>query len=375
MALNIDNTAAGTVNLKAASSGNVTFVLPATNGTDGQVLTTDGNGITSWTDVGSDLYVLKAGDTMTGNLVVGDFFANIDGTFGNTVTRSFRSTATGLTYLKGDSGSWAVGYKFEDYLGVDLGGFGAYGTGDTLEFWGIGQSYADNVFQVTPDGTINFPKNGQRITGNFSAADVLARTCFQTNQSNLGTVITAIPNGSGVSSSFQGTTGLTANESVVALSVSPTAATLVSSRTGSGSFIPLKFYTGGAERISISDTGIITLLGQLEILTYTETVEEPTIDVTTTVDCATGTIFDFTLDQNTTIAFSNVPATVGKAISITLLLRQNGTGNFSVSWPGSVVWSGGIAPTITATPNKMDIISLLTVDNGTTWYGNYSQNF
>lgn len=117
-----------------------------------------------------------------------------------------------------------------------------------------------------------------------------------------------------------------------------------------------------------------TVTGLLNLKTYTETKSSPAVAATTTIDCSLGTVADITLTQNTTMAFSNLPAS-GVAFSITALMHQNATGGWVVTWPVNVVWSSGNAPTITATANKTDIVSLLTVNGGTSWYGNYVQNF
>jgi hypothetical protein len=44
-----------------------------------------------------------------------------------------------------------------------------------------------------------------------------------------------------------------------------------------------------------------------------------------------------------------------------------------VTWPATVIWSGGTAPTLTTTVGKVDIVTL--VFDGTNFYGNYSLNY
>lgn len=86
------------------------------------------------------------------------------------------------------------------------------------------------------------------------------------------------------------------------------------------------------------------------------------------LDVASQSYFAYTLTGNVTFSFSNVPAT-GTAISVTVELLQDGTGSRTVTWPASVKWPGGVAPTLTTTAAKTDIVTLLTRDGGTTWYG------
>lgn len=59
--------------------------------------------------------------------------------------------------------------------------------------------------------------------------------------------------------------------------------------------------------------------------------------------------------------------------SLILKLAQDATGSRTVTWPATVKWSGGTAPTLTTTASKIDLVSLYY--DGTNYYGNYSLNF
>ncbi len=112
------------------------------------------------------------------------------------------------------------------------------------------------------------------------------------------------------------------------------------------------------------------LVTRPEIKDYSETVHtDATSTATKTLDIEDGNVFDITLTDNCTFTFSN-PSTSGKACSFTLILRQDGTGSRTVTWPASVDWASATAPTltITATTGK-DILTFMTVDAGTTWNG------
>lgn len=89
----------------------------------------------------------------------------------------------------------------------------------------------------------------------------------------------------------------------------------------------------------------------------------------TTVDCQDGGNFSHTLTENTTFTFSN-PAATGKVSSFTLKIAQDASASgFAVTWPASVDWPTGTAPTLTATASAVDYFVFLTHDGGTTWYG------
>ena len=85
------------------------------------------------------------------------------------------------------------------------------------------------------------------------------------------------------------------------------------------------------------------------------------------VNLANANLFSLTLTANCTLTLSG--ATAGKSCSATIMLKQDATGSRTATWPGSVKWSGGTAPTLTTTANKTDFFGLMTVDGGTTWYG------
>lgn len=83
------------------------------------------------------------------------------------------------------------------------------------------------------------------------------------------------------------------------------------------------------------------------------------------IDLEQGNVVTATVDTaETTFTFSNPPAT-GRAGSFTLFLTNGGSQ--TVNWPASVDWPSGDAPTLTA--SGLDIITFVTIDAGTTWFG------
>lgn len=73
-----------------------------------------------------------------------------------------------------------------------------------------------------------------------------------------------------------------------------------------------------------------------------------------------------TLTADVVFSFTNVPTGVA---SVNVILVQDGTGNWTASWPGTIKWTGGAKPTITAAAGSIDVVSLFTPDSGATWYG------
>jgi hypothetical protein len=89
---------------------------------------------------------------------------------------------------------------------------------------------------------------------------------------------------------------------------------------------------------------------------------------TETIDLENGNVHRIVLDQNTTLTFSNPPAT-GTYGQFRLIVVQDGTGSRTITWPASVDWSSGVAPTLSTGANDIDVLDFFTVDAGTIWYG------
>jgi hypothetical protein len=86
----------------------------------------------------------------------------------------------------------------------------------------------------------------------------------------------------------------------------------------------------------------------------TQTIPDPFLE----------TINNITLTANCTLTFPT--AVAGKSFLLGLL--QDATGSRTVTWPGTVKWAGGTAPTLTTTASKLDMFSFVCLD-GTNWLG------
>ena len=77
-------------------------------------------------------------------------------------------------------------------------------------------------------------------------------------------------------------------------------------------------------------------------------------------------VLNITLTANTTLGFTSIPAGTW---SITLILRQDGTGSRLVTWPANTKWAAATAPTLSTAASAVDVVTLMTIDAGTTWFG------
>lgn len=78
---------------------------------------------------------------------------------------------------------------------------------------------------------------------------------------------------------------------------------------------------------------------------------------------STATLHNITLTDNCTITLPT--AVAGQ--SLTVLLKQDATGNRTVTWD-SALWASGTAPTLSAAANAVDVLVFICIDN-TNWMG------
>lgn len=94
-----------------------------------------------------------------------------------------------------------------------------------------------------------------------------------------------------------------------------------------------------------------------------ETTTVTTVAATHTVTNTAASISILTLTANTAFTF---PAAAAGG-QFTLLLTQDATGSRVPTWPSTVRWAGGTAPTLTTTAAKTDVLTFLS--DGTYWLG------
>lgn len=122
-------------------------------------------------------------------------------------------------------------------------------------------------------------------------------------------------------------------------------------------------HTGTSVSVTASDVGAVTVAGGGKETTASLTAST----ANTTIDLANGNVQMLTLNTSTTIALTG--ATNSTACSISLYLKQDATGNRTITWPTSVKWPSAIAPVLSTGATKVDLVVLETLDGGTTWYG------
>lgn len=105
-------------------------------------------------------------------------------------------------------------------------------------------------------------------------------------------------------------------------------------------------------------TGLIDFLSQRSKFTAVGNISG-----TGTLNLALSDCFTATVTGTVTVAFSGVPA--GTVYVQGVLLKLTNGGSAVVTWPASVKWKAGVAPTLTTAGT--DLIAFITYDAGATW--------
>lgn len=90
---------------------------------------------------------------------------------------------------------------------------------------------------------------------------------------------------------------------------------------------------------------------------------------TETINLDNGSLHHITLDANCTLTFSLPVRAETDGWQFDLLVKQDGTGSRTITWPASVKWPAGSAPTLTTTAGRTDWVQFITADGGTNWIG------
>lgn len=314
---------------------NNTYSLPIIDGTTNQYLKTDGAGNLSWSTV-SGVSSSATEVSVTGSSTIP--YANISGA-GSVVVSLDGSVVTVSGSNTGSSNGFVRGYEIVSVSKslFDIGGLYASGNLDVY-YNGFKLLINDDY---TANGGSTFTLTSTAVSG-----DIVEWIAGYT-----GSAFVQSLSGSGVSnylSKWNTTTGLTSgliydNSSGIGIGTSsPTA----------------KLHIVGDCNID----GDLTVSSVIRAL-----VNNGNSGATQTVNLNNGSIQTYTLTNNCSFT---MPSTVaGQNFRVFL---NTGTGGHTATFSG-VLWLNSIAPTITTTASKVDILDF--VSDGSYWYGSYSQNY
>jgi hypothetical protein len=130
----------------------------------------------------------------------------------------------------------------------------------------------------------------------------------------------------------------------------------------------LQVTNGNAVNFALTQAGALTVAASIQAPVISEA--SGSLGTSTTINMANGAFFSKTINSAPTFSVTNVPASGNVA---TLILRLTNGGSNTVTWFPNVRWGSGTAPTLTA--NGVDLVSFVTPDGGSNWYGTSGLNF
>jgi len=112
----------------------------------------------------------------------------------------------------------------------------------------------------TVSGNLTFTGTSNRITGDFSNATIASRVVLQSSTTNGATRLTLIPNGTSTASNIEiyNNPSDLSNSSFGQVRLNSSDFLIASSITGTGTYLPIVFTTGGSERARIDTSGYMT---------------------------------------------------------------------------------------------------------------------
>jgi hypothetical protein len=113
---------------------------------------------------------------------------------------------------------------------------------------------------------LTFVGASNRILADFSSATVLSRTLFQNSAANSLTEVGAIPSGTATSAYWEAyNSSDPANSSGLWVGIDGVRALIQTTKLGTAPYVPLAFFVGGGERLTIATTGAVTIPGTLGV--------------------------------------------------------------------------------------------------------------
>ena len=133
-------------------------------------------------------------------------------------------------------------------------------TADTIAFTegGVESGRFTSTGALQLNNNLSFSGTGNRITGDFSNATLASRVMFQTSTANSSTFVGHLPNGTAQASGafyYAGSDPANTSALQVRAGLDNNQIYLASVATGTGTYLPMAFYTNGSERMRIDTSG------------------------------------------------------------------------------------------------------------------------
>lgn len=129
--------------------------------------------------------------------------------------------------------------------------------------------------------------------------------------------------------------------------------------------------SGGTGVTTSTGSGAVVLSTGPTFTAYRESVQTATVSTGTyNIDLSLGNIFDITLGNNVTFTFTNPPS-AGTSASVTVILRQDATGNRTATFTGAL-YTDGNAPQLSTGASDIDVLTFFTINGGSSYFGTFA---
>ena len=169
--------------------------------------------------------------------------------------------------------------------------------------------------------------------------------------SNAATVLSALPNGTATDAGFNAFNNSdAANAAKAIFDVTAAALRVSADKVGTGSYLPVLFYTSATERMSIATNGTVTVkkrsIGEASALTSSA--------ASIAVDASASNNFTHTFTENTTLAN---PTNLVQGQSGVIVFTQHASSPKTLAFASYWDFPGGTVPTMTATNSAVDVLA------------------
>ena len=205
--------------------------------------------------------------------------------------------------------------------------------------------------QASVSGNLNLSGTSRRITGDMSNATLSNRLAFQTSTTNGNTIVGAFPNGTGSNARLQAfSTSDPTNASTISFEANGaiSQSAITADKTGTGTYLPMTFYTGGSERVRLTTTGNLLVGTTTDLSGVTGAISDSAGNVraipqsgaakTTSYTLATGDVGEFiNVGSGGSIVVPDAVFATGDVVSI----FNNTSGNVTLTMTITTAYIGG----------------------------------